>query len=247
MSADQPGLGEQALSKAAEMGLSSQLDEVEELNVDIRTNPIQLMQGELESVSIEGKGLVMQEELRTEKLQMQVGNIAINPLSAAFGKIELSHPTQAETKVVLTEQDIDSAFNSDFLQEKLQNMEVNLQGQPVTVDTQKVEFSLPDRDKFRLDATFYLRETGETKKTAFTAVPEIVSSGNRISIEQVEYKEGQEISPELTEALLDKSSELLDFSNFELKGMSLRLKNLDVQPRNLIVEAEAYIRDFPSS
>ncbi|MBE9224819.1 DUF2993 domain-containing protein [Phormidium sp. LEGE 05292] len=247
MSVDQPGLGEQALSKAAEMGLSSQLDEVEELNVDIRTNPIQLMQGELESVSIEGKGLVMQEELRTEKLQMQVGNIAINPLSAAFGKIELSHPTQAETKVVLTEQDIDRAFNSDFLREKLQNMEVNVQGQPVTVDTQKVEFSLPDRDKFSLDATFYLRETGETKKTAFTAVPEIASGGNRISLEQVEYKDGQEISPELTEALLDKSSELLDFSNFELKGMSLRLKNLDVQPGNLIVEAEAYIRDFPSS
>lgn len=247
MSADQPGLGEQALSKAAEMGLSSQLDKVEELNVDIRTNPIELMQGELESVSIEGKGLVMKEELRTEELQMQVGNIAINPLSAAFGKIELSHPTQAETKVVLTEQDIDSAFNSDFLREKLQNMEVNLQGQPVTVDTQKVEFSLPDRDKFSLDATFYLRETGETKKTAFTAVPEIASGGNRISLEQVEYKEGQEISPELTEALLEKSSQLLDFSNFELKGMSLRLKNLDVQPGNLIVEAEAYITEFPSS
>ena len=247
MSANQPGLGEQALSKAAEMGLSSQLDKVEELNVDIRTNPIQLMQGELESVSIEGKGLVMKEELRTEKLQMEVGNIAINPLSAAFGKIELSHPTQAETRVVLTEEDIHRAFNSDFLREKLQNMKVNLPDQPVTVDTQKIEFSLPGNDKFSLGATFYLKETGETKQTAFTAVPQIASNGNRISLEQVEYSEGQEISPELTEALLSKSSELLDFSNFELKGMSLRLKNLDVQPGNLIVEAEAYIRNFPTS
>jgi len=52
MSANQPGLGEEALSKAAEIGLSTQLDEVEELNVDIRTNPIQVMQGELESVSM---------------------------------------------------------------------------------------------------------------------------------------------------------------------------------------------------
>lgn len=39
----------------------------------------------------------------------------------------------------------------------------------------------------------------------------------------------------------------MPFSNFELKGMSLRLKNLDVQPGNLIVEAEAYIKDFPTS
>ncbi|MFB2894477.1 DUF2993 domain-containing protein [Aerosakkonemataceae cyanobacterium BLCC-F50] len=247
MSVEQPGLGEQALSKAAEIGLSTQLDQVEELNVDIRTEPIQLMQGQLESVAIEGKGLVMKEDLRTEKLEMQVGNIAINPLSAAFGKIELSHPTQAETRVVLTEQDIDRAFNSDFLREKLQNLKVNLADQPVTVDTQQVEFSLPGNDKFSVGATFYLRETGETKQTAFTAVPQIASGGNRISLEQVEYIEGEEISPELTEALLAKSSELLDFTNFELKGMSLRLKNLDVQPGNLVVEAEAYIRSFPSS
>ncbi|MFB2933824.1 DUF2993 domain-containing protein [Aerosakkonemataceae cyanobacterium BLCC-F154] len=247
MSADQPGLGEQALSKAAEVGLSTQLDEVEELNVDVRTNPIQVVQGELDSVSIEGKGLVMKEELRTEKLQMEVGSIAINPLSAAFGKIELSHPTEAATRVVLTEEDINRAFNSDFLQEKLQNIKVDFQGKPATVDTKKVEFRLPGNDKFSLSATFHLRETGETKQTAFTAVPQIASGGNRISLEQVEYNEGEEISPELTQALLGKTSELLDLSNFELKGMSLRLKKLNVQPEKLILKAEAYVKDFPSS
>lgn len=247
MSADQPGLGEQALSKAAEVGLSTQLDEVEELNVDIRTNPVEIVQGELESVSIEGKGLVMKEELRTEKLQMEVGSIAINPLSAAFGKIELSHPTQAATRVELTEEDINRAFNSDFLRDKLQNIKVNVQGKPATVDTKKVEFRLPGNEKFSLSATFHLRETGETKQTAFTAVPKIASGGNRISLEQVEYTEGKEISPELTEALLTKTSELLDLSNFELEGMSFRLKKLNVQPRELILEAEAYVEDFPSS
>lgn len=247
MSANQPGLGEQALSKAAEMGLSIQLDEVEELNVDIRTNPIKVMQGELDSVKIEGKGLVMKEELRTEKLQMEVGNISINPLSAAFGKIELSHPTQAATQVVLTEEDINRAFNSEFLREKLQNIKVNLQNNPATVDTKKVELRLPGNDKFSQSATFQVRETGETKQTAFTAVPKIASGGNRISLDQVEYKEGQEISPELTEALLGKTSDLLDLNNFELKGISLRLKKLDVQPGKLFLDAEAYVREFPNS
>lgn len=247
MSANQPGLGEQALSKAAEMGLSTQLDEVEELNVDIRTNPIKVMQGELDSVKIEGKGLVMKEELRTEKLQMEVGNIAINPLSAAFGKIELSHPTQAATQVVLTEEDINRAFNSEFLREKLQDIKVNLQNNPVIVDTKKVELHLPSNDEFSLSATFQVRETGETKQTAFTAVPQIASGGNRISLDQVEYKEGQEISPELTEALLSKTSDLLDLNNFELKGISLRLKKLDVQPGKLFLDAEAYVREFPNS
>lgn len=246
MAAQQPGLGEQALSKAAEIGLSTQLDKVDELTVDIRTNPIELMQGKLESVSIEGKGLVMKEDLRTEELEMKIDSISINPLSAAFGKIELTHPTQAETRVVLTEQDLDRAFNSDFLGDKLQNLKVNINNQPMTVDAQKVQFGLPGEGKFSLAASIRLRETGETQQTAFTAVPRIKSGGNRISLEDVQYPEGKEVSPELTNALLEKSSELLDLRNFEMQGMSLRLKGLDVQQGKLTLEAEAYVEEFPS-
>ncbi|HBE54095.1 MAG TPA: DUF2993 domain-containing protein, partial [Cyanobacteria bacterium UBA11369] len=152
-----PDLGEQAISKAAEIGLASQLDEVEELNVDIRTNPIKLIQGELESVSIEGKGLVMQQDLRAEELKVNIDNIAINPLSAAFGKIELTHPTEAETYVVLNEADLDRAFNSDFISEKLQNQKVHVNGQPMTIDAKQVEFRLPGEGKFALKADVFMQ------------------------------------------------------------------------------------------
>jgi LmeA-like phospholipid-binding len=247
MTLGQPDLGEQALSKVAEIGISSQLDEVEEINVDIRTNPLKLMQGELDSVSIEGKGLVMQEDLRAEELKMNIDSISINPLSAAFGKIELNHPTQAETYVVLTEEDIDCAFNSAFLGDKLQNLQVHINGQPMTIDTKKVEFRLPGDGKFAIKADSFIQETGETKQVAFTAVPRMREGGNRLSLEDVQHAEGEEISPELTNALLEKSSELLDLRNFELEGMSLRLKHLDVQPGKLTLQAEAYVEQFPSS
>ena len=242
-----PDLGEQAISKAAEIGLASQLDEVEELNVDIRTNPIKLIQGELESVSIEGKGLVMQQDLRAEELKVNIDNIAINPLSAAFGKIELTHPTEAETYVVLNETDLDRAFNSEFLSEKLQNQKVHVNGQPMTIDTKQVEFRLPGEGKFALKADVFMQETGETKQVSFTAVPRMREGGNRLSLEEVQYAEGEEISPELTQALLEQSSELLNLRNFELQGMSLRLKHLDVQPGKLTLQAEALVKEFPSS
>lgn len=242
-----PDLGEQAISKAAEIGLASQLDEVEELNVDIRTNPIKLIQGELESVAIEGKGLVMQEELRAEELKVNIDNIAINPLSVAFGKIELTHPTEAETYVVLNEADLDRAFNSGFITEKLQNQKVHVNGQPMTIDTKHVEFRLPGAGKFALKADVFMQETGETKQVSFTAVPRMREGGNRLSLEEVQYAEGKEISPELTKALLEQSSELLDLRNFELQGMSLRLKHLDVQPGKLTLQAEALVTEFPSS
>jgi hypothetical protein len=52
------GLGEQALSQAAEAGFSSQLDDVEELDVDIQTNPLKAVQGKADSVSMKGKKMV---------------------------------------------------------------------------------------------------------------------------------------------------------------------------------------------
>lgn len=241
-----PDLGEQAISKAAEVGISSQLDEVEEINVDIRTDPFKLMQGEVDSVKIDGEGMVMQQDLRMEKMQIQTGSVAINPLSVAFGKIELKRPTDAEAHVVLTEADLNRAFNSDFIRDKLQNLDVNIDGQATPVDLQQVNLGLPGDDKFALSAEIQLPKTGETKRVAFTAVPQVSGAGDRISLENVEYTEGQGLSPELTQVLLEQASQLLDLRNFELEGMSLRVKRLDVQTGRLTLEANAHVEQFPS-
>jgi hypothetical protein len=243
----EPNIGEQALSKAAEVGLSTQLDEVEKLEVDIRTDPGKMLQGELESVEIKGEGLVMQKDLRAEELQIKTGNIAINPLSAAFGKIELTRPTDAEANVVLTEQDMERAFNSEYIHDKLQNLDVNVNGQPLTINTQRVQFSLPGEEKIDLKAEILVKETGETKQVAFSTVPRLSPGGEKISLEDVQYAEGQELSPDLTAALLDRANELLDLRNFELQGMSLRLKGFDIQKGRLTLQSQARVEKFPES
>ncbi|HEY9634022.1 MAG TPA: DUF2993 domain-containing protein [Coleofasciculaceae cyanobacterium] len=242
-----PDIGEQALSKAAEIAMSTQLDEVENLEVDIRTDPGKLIQGELESVKIEGEGLVMQKDLRAETLQIKTGNIAINPLSAAFGKIELTRPTEADAHVVLTEQDMQRAFNSEFIHDKLQNLQVHVDGQPTTINIGQVQFQLPGDGKIALKAEILPNGTGESKQIAFTTVPNISASGERVILEDVQYTESKELSPELTAALLERSGELLDLRNFELDGMSLRLKGLDVQKGRLTLQSKAYVEQFPES
>jgi hypothetical protein len=244
---DKPDLGEQALSKAVEIGLSTQLDEVENLEVDIRTDPGKLLQGELESVKIEGQGLVMQKDLRAEELEVKTNSIAINPLSAAFGKIELTRPTEADAHVVLAEQDMERAFNSEYIHDKLQNLDVNVDGQAMTIDTRQVQFRLPGDGKIALNAEILLNKTGETKQVSFTTVPRMSAGGEQISLDEVQYAEGQEVSPELTAALLERAGELLNLRNFELEGMSLRLKGLDVQKGKLTLQANAYVEKFPNS
>jgi hypothetical protein len=242
-----PDIGEQAISKAAEVGLSSQLDEVEEINVDIRTDPGKVIQGEVDSVSVKGEGMVMQNDLRMQTMDAKTSSVAINPLSAAFGKIELKYPTNADTRVVLTEQDINRAFNSEYIRDKLQNLDVKVEGQPMTIDTQQVEFRLPGDSKVGLSADILLRETDENKQVSFTTTPRMNGDGQSVSLEDVQYIDGQEISSELTTALLNKASELLDLRNFELEGMSLRLKGLDVQQGSITLQAEAHVEQIPSA
>ncbi|MEC4894726.1 MAG: DUF2993 domain-containing protein [Oscillatoria sp. PMC 1051.18] len=238
-------LGEQAISTAAEVGLKSQLDEADNLEVDVRTDLGKLVQGELESVEIEGNGLVMEKDLRTEELDVDLDSIAIDPLKATFGDIELKHPTDAQVHVVLTEKDIERAFNSQYIKHKLQNLPIKVDGKKTTVNAKKVNFTIPDNQKIALSAETEIVETGETKQVAFTAVPKTTEGGNRVSLENVEYSQGKKASPELTKALLNSASELLDLRNFELEGMKLRLQKLYLQKEKLTLEAEAHVEEFP--
>ncbi len=188
------GLEEQALNKAAEIGLSSQLDEAENLDVNIKTDPLKLVQGQVDSVSVEGEGLVMQKDLRMEELKMQMTDVAINPLSVAFGKIELTQATEANAQVVLTEADINRAFNSEYVRSQLQSQKIHVNGQLTAIEPQNVEFRLPGDGKIVLNASIKLVETGENHQVAFSAIPQISPNGKTVSLENVEYGEKKMLS-----------------------------------------------------
>ena len=239
-------LGGQALNKVAEIGLSNQLDEVKNLEVEIETDPLKLMSGAVDSVSIKAEGLVMNHDLRIEEMEMHTGHVSINPMSVAFGKIELTRPTDAETHVVLTEKDVNRAFNSDFIRDKMQDLKVRINGELAIVDTHQIEFGLPGDGKIFLSTEVTLQSTQEKKRVAFTTVPKVGQGGQQVLLEEVQYIEGQDLSPELTEALLSQARELLNLKNFELDGMALKLKKLDVQKGKLVLESEAHVEHFPA-
>ncbi|AGY56558.1 DUF2993 domain-containing protein [Gloeobacter kilaueensis] len=240
----QPGLAEQALNKAAEMGLTSQLRDVEKMDVAIKTNPLKLIQGEVEAVSVEGEGLLMQKDLRVEKLEVQAGRISINPLAAALGKIELEQPTEATARVLLTEADLNRSLNSEYIRGMLQNLQIEAEGRALSVDVQQVEAKLPGEERLWMRSRLSIHQTGETQEVTFTA--RLVRSGNRIALEDIQYPEGGDLSPELTAGLQVKANELGNISNFELDGMSLRLQTLEVRRGEIDLTVEIYAEQFPS-
>ena len=238
-------LGEQAISKAAEIGLESQLDEAENLDVDIRTNPLDLMQGEIDSVSVKGEGLVMNKELRAEKLRIETDSISIDSMKAAMGNIELTHSTDARMLVVLKEEDLQNALNSEYIKDKLQGVEIEREGEKLNAKIERVKFSLLDDGKIGLNANIYLVEQDSHEQISLTAVPEIDNDGSRINLTSVEYDRDESNNAEIAKAMVDSAEEVLDLRNFELDEMSLRVRKLDVKLGKLTIEADAEVIDFP--
>jgi len=230
----------------AEIAIASKLDESETLSVTVDTDPGQLAQGSVEAVAVEGKGLVMQQDLRVEDLQIHIKDIAVNPLTAMFGKIELNGPAFGTARAVLTESDLNRAFNSEYISRKLNNLKVTVDGKLLTIDVQTMQCQLQQTGKIAINAEVLVRETASTEKIYFTAKPQLEAGGWAISLQDVEYPENKEFSPEFTAALADKAGEVLNLRNFELEGMSLRVQQLNVEAGVLTLQAEAKVEQFPN-
>lgn len=238
-------MGEQAISKATELGIASQLDEAENLDVDVRTNPLDIMQGKIDSVSVRGEGLVVKKELRAEKLRIETSSISINSIKAAMGNIELIRPTDARMLVVLKEEDLQDALNSEYIKNKLQNLEIEYEGDKVNAKIEGVKFILLDDGTIGLKADVYLVEQDSQEKISLTTVPEIDPAGNCINLNSVKYLQNAHCNLEIAKAIINSAEEILDLRNFQLDTMSLRVRKLDVKLGKLTIEADAEIKDLP--
>ncbi|MGG6293977.1 LmeA family phospholipid-binding protein [Leptolyngbya sp. AN02str] len=246
MTSDNADLGEKALSKAAEMGITNQLDKVEELDVDIRANPSKLVQGEVESVAIAGKGMVMKQQLRMESLDLKTDAVAINPLRAVLGDIQLTHPTNADAQVVLTEGDLNRAIASDFLQEKLKDLKLKTADQVYTVVVNRASIHLLEDGTVFIDAKCLIQETNEEKKLTVTVVPKLIEDEHKIGME-VLSAEGEGLTTEFIAAVIDAIAMLLDLRNFQVPGMSFQLRKFEVTKGKLTLHAQTEITQLPNA
>jgi len=248
MTHDDLRLDEQAISKAAEIGLSSQLDEAEKIDVDVRTDLVKAVQGQADSVAIAGQGLVMQKDIRVQEMELHTDSIDINPFSALFGQIELNQPVDATARLLLTEQDINRAFNSDYMRSKLQNLELNVEGKKAIIEPRQLELHLPSDGKVVFNVKTLLHdEIGKTKQIGFNATMLVKTGGQSLLMEGFNCSPNQGISVELAIAFMQKLKELVNLAYFELEGVALRIKDVDVQKGSLTLHTEAHVRQIPST
>lgn len=244
---EQQRLDEQAIALAAEMGLSSKLDAAEKIDVDVKTDIFKAVQGQADTVKIFGQGLVMQKDIHVQEMELHMDNIDIDPLSVLLGQIELKHPVDAIAKFVVTEQDINRALNSDYVQNQMPAFDLNVEGQIVSLKMQQMELLLPDNDKMIFSGKALLQESSNSRQLDFSAVIHPRTSKQPVLVEGFHCKDGQTISLEFAVALLGKMKEITQLPYFELGKMAIRIKEMEVQTGKITLYTEARVREIPQT
>jgi hypothetical protein len=122
---DQHRIEETAIAELIKRTLSSQLDNVKKLAVDVQTNLIKLIQGQADSIEISGHGIAT-EDIQIKEIQVETDEVSIDPLSVLLGKIRPNEPADSNVRMVLTESNLNYTLNSDLIVQNLKPLHLNV-------------------------------------------------------------------------------------------------------------------------
>ncbi|MCW6035062.1 DUF2993 domain-containing protein [Spirulina subsalsa FACHB-351] len=240
---NQKNLGEEALNKIARLALKSQIRKAQDLTVRVKTDPNLLAQGKLESLLIDGTGLVMGQNLRMEEMRLHMKTIAVSPFKALMGNIELTQPTNGTACIRLTEADFNRAFNTKLLSDRIQALPTRQNQHPITLTPQSIHCHLLATGKIAIDVDLTVSPTGERQQVTLEATPTML--GQEVVLANCHYSQGVEPYPEFTEILRQKALDVLNLRDFEIQGISLYIEELTVESGQLTVCAIAKMTHFP--
>ncbi|MDY6784493.1 MAG: DUF2993 domain-containing protein [Cyanobacteriota bacterium] len=239
------GLGEQALNKIAELAIASQFKEAQDLAVRVKTDPNLLAQGRLESLAIDGVGIVTQSNLRMQQMCISMGGIAVSPLKALMGNIELTEPSRGKASFILTEADLSRALNEKSIQNLTNRLALKLEERSVKIVPQSMKCHLSRRE-IAIAAQLQDIETKQVYSILLVTMPEM-RSPTGIKLVSPHYKRGQEPSPQLTNLLLETLGDILNLRNFEMPGLSLQIQQFQLKEGQIDLQAMATMTHFPSN
>lgn len=240
-------LEEQLISQEAERRLSNQLDKAEQIDVNVQTDLFKIVQGQADGVSLSGQGLVFKENIRVQEIKLQTDSIAVNPLSAIFGQIELNEPVNAIARIVMTESDINQALNSDFVQSYAKKYDLNVEGEIVSFQMQSMQLSLPGDDKIQFQGLMQIKEKGSMRTLGFTARFRPRTHTNPIILESFDCHQGEGVTFEVVLALMQKVKELINLPYLTWNDTKFKILSMEIKQHNLILLTESQMKQIPST
>jgi hypothetical protein len=240
------------VDQTAENTIRSQFTQVEQLQVRVDNAPTyQLLQGKVERVRIAGRSLQLKwQDIRLAALELETDAIELELRSLGQKQPKFKRPLQAGLRLVLTQQDVNQLIKSPEFMTRLQKLKINTNNSSNTGYKSIYNFANP-KVKFlannRLSLQVELQEKG-VDKTLFIRVESgfsIVGGKNFQLINPAVTANGEEVPPQIVNALVNNINKQLDLGQLEGDGLQVRILKLNMRPEEL--EIAAFFRIEPSS
>lgn len=228
------------------MAINSQFNQARHLNVRVKTDPNLLAKGHLESLLIDGAGLVMQNNLRLQAMNIAMGRVSVSPLKAIMGNIQLIEPSHGNARFVFSNADLTHAFQAQTTRRLRENLSSSLGGQSATLTQKNLTCCILANGKIAIHGEVRVRETQEIQPIDICATPKMLPSKLGVFFDGVEYLQGREIAPELTQWVLKKITAIANLKNFELPGLSLQIHQFEATEGTLTLQATAKMTKLPA-
>ncbi|MEL6136028.1 MAG: DUF2993 domain-containing protein [Cyanobacteria bacterium J06628_6] len=235
--------GDQLVSKAVSAAIAALFKRTGKVEANVRAEPVsKLMQGSVDGFDFIGNDMLMYNGLRIKSMELYVQAVSIDFGAIFRGKVTLRQPTQASMRVVLTEDDLTTSFNTPFVVSKLQQL--NIDGKEILF--QNTEMTLNDDNKsIRLKTQARAGTFAPFRDIDLTADVDI-QERRKIQFVNVEFSDEDEIlANELGEAIIDHVNSLLDLDKFALDGTQLRVDKIRMRNKELVFYGTAKIDRFP--
>lgn len=243
---NEPRLDKQIISQAVQAGLSSQLEDAEDLTVEVQTDVLQAAQGNADAVMVSGQGVVVK-DVRLQTVTVQTDRFAVNPLSVLLGRLELDHPLDATAQVSLTEADLNRAMRAEVVTSRLPALALNVEGKPVTVElVHPIAVTLPTDGKIALNGAALIHERETVRRLGFAVALRPSTDDRPALLESFACDPEDGLSIALIIALMQTFKALLAKPYIEIEGMAIQVKRLEVQSGKLLIETNAHIPQMPS-
>lgn len=229
------------------MAFHSQIKGADKLTVKVKTDPKTLAKGILESLNIDGEGLIMEQNLSMEEMKITLNTIAVNPFKALKGDVQFTQPSHGSACIVLNEADIENALTLDKLNQQLKQYNIYLKDQIINIHFEKVDCRILADGRIAIKAKIKIIETDTIEGICLIIKPRICTDGNGILLDQFQCTQGKELSPILINAILLEVTKIFNLHDLKVEGISLDVHQMDIEEGKLNLLAAAGITHLPYS
>jgi hypothetical protein len=246
--------GENLLNSVASNTIRHLFSRSDSIEVKVRCQPSsKLLQGTIDSFNMNGRGLVIRKQFRTEEMSFETDAVALDFGSVVQGKIALKQPTQAIAQVKLSEADINQSFKADLVKKRLENLDLptltEVSGGK-SVSFTEIDLKLLPNNQIQLLA---LANWGDKTIPIGLSCTLGVAKRRRILFEKIQFEPEnipenlRNISERLTLALGEILNEMVDLDKFNLDGVKMRLNRLETAGKILLFSGYAQIDRVPQN